>query len=148
MLIFLPKQVDGLEKFEKTLTPTTLSEWVAKLSEKKVRLTVPKFKVTEEYRLAAILSEMGMKHTFTPSVADFSGMNGKKDLFMSEVVHKAFIDVDEEGTEAAAATAVVTRGLAVEVPAVFRADHPFLFLIQHTRSGSILFLGRLMNPQP
>jgi serpin B len=80
--------------------------------------------------------------------ADFSGMNGKRDLFISAVVHKAFVDVNEEGTEAAASTAVVmSRSSArLEPVASFRADHPFVFLIRDRRTGSILFLGRVMNP--
>jgi len=79
--------------------------------------------------------------------ADFSGMNGKKDLFISAVVHKAFVAVDEEGTEAAAATAVVVKLTALrEPPPIFRADHPFVFLIRDKRSGAVLFLGRLTDP--
>jgi serine protease inhibitor len=91
---------------------------------------------------------MGMTDAFLEK-ADFSGMNGKRDLFISEVIHKAFVDVNEEGTEAAAATAVVVRTTAIgpkEIP-VFRADHPFLFLIRDNDSGSLLFIGRMMNPK-
>jgi serpin B len=89
-----------------------------------------------------------MTDAFSANAADFSGMNGKRDLFISAVIHKAYVDVNEEGTEAAAATAV-TIGLASVGPAripVFRADHPFLFLIRDNHSGSILFIGRVMNP--
>jgi len=91
---------------------------------------------------------MGMTDAFSPR-ADFSGMDGQRDLFISAVVHKAFVDVNEEGTEAAAATGVVMRSMAVMRPRptpVFRADHPFIFLIRDTRSGSILFLGRMVDP--
>jgi len=90
---------------------------------------------------------MGMADAFDPAKADFSGMTGTKDLFISAVVHKAFVDVNEEGTEAAAATAVVARMTAVaEPPPEFRADHPFLFLIRDTKTGAILFLGRILDP--
>ena len=81
--------------------------------------------------------------------ADFSGMDGTNDLFISALIHKAFVEVNEEGTEAAAATAVVmeTKGIHIpEEPVVFRADHPFLFLIRDNRTGSILFLGRIVDP--
>ena len=90
---------------------------------------------------------MGMKDAFGKK-ADFSGMNGRKDLFISAVVHKAFVDVNEEGTEAAAATGVVIETTSVRPPPpVFRADHPFLFLIRHEKTGVILFLGRVLNPK-
>jgi serine protease inhibitor len=92
---------------------------------------------------------MGMPAAFKD--ADFSGINGRHDLYLSAVIHKAFVDVNEEGTEAAAATGVVAARMAVvarpEPVVVFRADHPFLVLIRHTRSGSLLFLGRVVNPR-
>jgi serpin B len=87
-----------------------------------------------------------MKTAFTEK-ADFSGMDGERDLFVSAVIHKAYVDVNEEGTKAAAATGVLMTRAAVRIHPVFRADHPFVFLIRDTRSGSILFLGRLANPQ-
>jgi len=94
------------------------------------------------------LSDMGMKDAFSPGAADFSGINGEKDLYISRVIHKAFVDVNEEGTEAAAATAVVieTKALIIKKPVVFKADHPFIFLIRDKEAGSILFMGRVMDP--
>ena len=92
---------------------------------------------------------MGMPRAFTPGEADFSGMSSEEELFLSAVIHKAFVDVNEEGTEAAAATGIAVGATAFEVPeepAVFRADHPFLFLIRDNRTGSLLFLGRLVDP--
>jgi serpin B len=93
---------------------------------------------------------MGMPQAFSSS-ADFSGMTGHRDFAISEVVHKAYIDVNEEGTEAAAATAVTMRALAIRVPQtpppVFRADHPFVFMIRENRSASILFVGRVADPR-
>ena len=113
-----------------------------------VEVLLPKFKTTSGFQLEKILGSMGMPQAFSRS-ADFSGMTGQRELFISAVIHKAFVNVDERGTEAAAATAVVmTRaGPPGPRPAVFRADHPFLFLIRDNRTGSILFLGRLMNPK-
>jgi len=147
MIIFLPKKFDGLRDFEKTLTTENLSKWLARLRKRKVVVSVPKFKETCQFRLADVLKSMGMTDAFLGK-ADFSGMNGKRDLFISAVIHKAFVDVNEEGTEAAAATAVVgvTAVRPEEIP-VFRADHPFLFLIRDNDSGSILFIGRMMNPR-
>ena len=91
---------------------------------------------------------MGMMDAFDPSVADFSGMNGSRDLYISDVLHKAFVAVDEAGTEAAAATVVImeTTSMPVDQPIEFKADRPFIFTIRDNPTGSILFLGRLMNP--
>lgn len=147
MIILLPKETDGLIGFEKSLTAENLSKWLVRLRKREVIVSIPKFKETCQFRLADVLKQMGMTDAFLAK-ADFSGMNGKRDLFISAVIHKAFVDVNEEGTEAAAATAVVgvTAVGPKEIP-VFRADHPFLFLIRDNDSGSILFIGRMMNPK-
>ena len=148
MIIMLPKEIDGLEEFEKTLTVENLSNWLSKLHKREVVVSVPKFKMTSQFGLASVLKSMGMTDAFS-SNANFSGINGKRDLFISAVIHKAYVDVNEEGTEAAAATAVTMKLTSVmpsRIP-VFRADHPFLFLIRDNHSGSILFIGRVMNPK-
>jgi serpin B len=132
MIILLPKRFDGLGDFEKKMNPEDLSNWLTKLCSRKVIVSVPRFKMTSQFGLAGVLKSMGMRDAFSTS-ADFSGMNGRKDLFISAVIHKAYVDVNEEGTEAAA-------------PPVFRADRSFLFLIRDNHSGSILFIGRVMNP--
>jgi serpin B len=148
MIILLPKAHDGLGELEKTLTAENLSQWLTKLFRREVIVSIPKFKATSQFSLASVLASMGMKDAFTQD-ADFSGMDGKKDLFISAVIHKAYVDVNEEGTEAAAATGVTMKLTSMgptETP-VFRADHPFLFLIRDNHSASILFIGRLMNPK-
>jgi len=147
MFILLPKEIEGLSELEKSFTAENLSNWTGKLHKGEVIVSVPKFKMTCQFGLADILKSMGMKDAFSGK-ADFSGMTGKRDLFISAVIHKAFVDVNEEGTEAAAATAVVMRMTSIgpQIP-VFRADHPFVFLIRDNHSGSILFIGRVMNPQ-
>jgi len=147
MVILLPKEFDGLDEFEKTLTAEDLSKWLGKLRNREVRVSIPKFKMTSQFALASVLKSMGMTDAFSAN-ADFSGMNGRRDLFISAVIHKAYVDVNEEGTEAAAATAVTMKLTSVgpaRIP-VFRADHPFLFIIRDNHSGSILFIGRVMNP--
>ena len=101
------------------------------------------------FALAQTLASLGMKTAFRYPGADFSGMDGTRELYLGAVVHQAMVDVNEEGTEAAAATAVaMTAGAAPmpEKPVVFRADHPFLFVIRDTRSGVVLFIGRLVRP--
>jgi serpin B len=94
-----------------------------------------------------MLSALGMPSAFNSSKADFSGMNGKRNLFISAALHKAFVDVNEEGTEAAAATAILIQTSSVQITPTFRADHPFVFLIRDKQTGSILFLGRVTNPE-
>lgn len=146
MIVLLPRERDGLGKLEASLTVENLTNWLNLLKENEIRVFLPKFKMTSQFSLSQTLASMGMPDVFT-SKADFSGMTDKKDLYISAVIHKAFVDVNEEGTEAAAATAVAMRFLSMpSPPPVFRADHPFLFLIRHHSSESILFLGRVVNP--
>ncbi len=147
MVVFLPKKVDGLAEFEQSLTAQNLTQWLPQLQRHEVVVTLPKFKVTAEFVLNQILSKMGMPLAFS-GAADFSGMSEEKALDLSAVIHKAYVDVNEEGTEAAAATAVTIVGASLgPPPAIFHADHPFVFLIRDNSSGSILFLGRLAQPQ-
>jgi len=149
MIIFLPKEVDGLAGFEENLTNDSVKAWINKLIasyKSEILIHLPKFKATCEFELSKILSDMGMPSAFSLPPADFSGMTGKKDLFISKVIHKAFVDVNEEGTEAAAATAVVMEQLSVSKPLIFRANHPFVFLIRENKTESILFIGRIVDP--
>jgi serpin B len=147
-IILLPKEKDGLPRLESRLNPENLKTWTSGLSSQRVRVFFPKFKMTQSLNLEENLRKMGMEQAFTGQ-ADFSGIEPKKELFISAVIHKAFIAVDEKGTEAAAATAVAMLAMAappLEEPPEFRADHPFLFFIRDNRTGSILFLGRLLDP--
>jgi serpin B len=146
MIVLLPRQRDGLAELESSLNPANLDEWLDGLRRKKVKVFLPKFKVSTGFELSNTLKKMGMPDAFNDD-ADFSGMDGTTDLSIMSIIHKAFVDVNEKGTEAAAATAVFvgTRGLPPPTP-TFRADHPFIFLIRHNSSGSILFMGRVVNP--
>jgi serpin B len=145
MLIVLPQAKDGLAALEQQLTPANLARWRSAIRRREVDVWLPRFKLESEFELSTVLTALGMVDAF--GAADFSGMTGQRDLFISVVVHKAFVDVNEKGTEAAAATAVVkTRSSLPPPPPTFRADHPFLFLIQERRTGSVLFLGRLVEP--
>ena len=146
MLVLLPVEVEGLSRVEAELNAENLHRWTHQLSKREVIVQLPKFKMTSEFELGGMLAGMGMPDAFSKA-ADFSGMDGSKTLQIAAVIHKAFVDVNEEGTEAAAATAVVMKITAIaEPPPVFRADHPFLFVIRHNASGSILFMGRVENP--
>jgi serpin B len=147
MLIVLPKAVDGLADLEKRLTPANLGKWLSELRKKEVNVYLPRFTMTSQFQMNEVLKSMGMSSAFAPDAANFSGMDGKRDLFISAVIHKAFVDVNEEGTEAAAATGVVMRAKRAQITPVFRADHPFVFLIRDNKTGAILFMGRVANPK-
>jgi serpin B len=148
MTILLPAKADGLAALEAQLTVAKLDAWLKAMRNREVNVVLPKFKTTAEFSLGETLQALGMRDAFAGGQADFSGMTGKKDLFISAVVHKAFVEVNEEGTEAAAATGVGMKLTAAmpQEPPVFRADHPFLFLIRENQTGSILFLGRVADP--
>jgi serpin B len=146
MVVLLPKKVDGLAELEKSLSNETLQKLLSGLApckEMELEVYLPKFKITSGFRLDSALKNMGMTDAFSSDKADFSGMTAAEKLFISAVLHQAFVDVNEEGTEAAAATTVFFRCLSSE----FRADHPFLFLIRDNVSESILFIGRLVKPE-
>lgn len=146
MTILLPRDVDGLSRLENDL-PAKLPQLSGPFDNRQVDLSMPRFQMTRAFDLSRVLQSMGMVDAF--AAADFSGMTGRRDFHISAVIHKAFVDVNEEGTEAAAATAVImTRSVMVEPipPVLFRADHPFLFFIRDEKSGAILFIGRLTKP--
>jgi serine protease inhibitor len=150
MIVLLPRQRDGLGGLESKLTSKNLSEWIGALKPtKELTVTLPKFKMTSQFELSKELQALGMKDAFDSSGrANFSSMGGEPGyLYLSHVIHKAFVDVNEEGTEAAAATGVVMKARALTKPnPVFRADHPFVFVIRDNKSGAILFMGRLVKP--
>jgi len=148
MVVILPRAADGLAKVEQTLSAGGLGTYVGALARgQQVDLSLPRFKVTSEFSLGDTLIAMGMPLAFDARKADFTGITKEEPLFISRVQHKAFVDVNEEGTEAAASTGVVmsTRGLPPP-PKVFRADRPFVFVIRDVTSGAVLFMGRVANP--
>ena len=147
MLILLPKGPD-LSSLEDSIDPEKLTSLKNSMNERQVDVYLPRFKFETKYFMAGTLKGMGMPTAFS-SDADFSGMTGKKDLYISEVIHQAYVEVNEEGTEAAAATGVIMGVTAVLEPPkipVFRADHPFIFLIQDKSTGNVLFMGRVSDP--
>jgi serpin B len=146
MLVLLPKQKNGISTLEKALTTKKLADLVAKLKKTKVQVAFPKFKVETGYDLIPPFKSLGMKDAFG-AAADFSGMDGTRNLYISAILHKAFVEVDEKGTEAAAATAVVMAPECAHRYPEFVADHPFLFLIRDDATGSILFMGRMADPR-
>lgn len=150
MTVILPRDHNGIEKLSGRINNKLLNKHDSLKQRKEVLVYLPKFRLETEYELNKHLNALGMEKAFAPS-ADFSGMTGEKELMISAVLHKAFIDVDEEKTEAAAATAVVMKLTAVRpsprAPVEFRADHPFVFLIRHKKEQAILFIGNLIDPK-
>lgn len=147
MVVILPRKEGGLPEVEASLSPGTFERWMDDLSRRRpeqVRLMMPRFRVSAGFDLAKTLSSLGMPSAFSAG-ADFSGMTGSRGLSIGNVIHKAFVEVNEEGTEAAAATAAV---MVKSVPMVrdFVADHPFIFVIREKATGRILFMGRLVDP--
>jgi len=148
MVMLLPRKRDGLADLEKELTAEALQGWLSKMRKTKLgRVCIPKFEITWGTKsLKKALVEMGMADAFDQTRADFTGMTDEKPpLYVSDVLHKAFVKVDEEGTEAAAATAVVMKALGIAPQVV--AGHPFVFLMRHRKTDTILFMGRVTKPK-
>jgi serpin B len=149
MVLLLPKEVDGLPALEKSLTADKLAGLLSRLRSVELMAFIPRFKMETSFGLNPTLEAMGMKRAFHAQ-ADFSGISSGEGLHISAVIHKAYLDVNEQGTEAAAATGVMMKIMAARRPLVpipvFRADRPFLFAIRDTTNGSVLFMGRLTNP--
>ena len=140
------EELDGLAELEEGLTIDRMNQWMKKLrSDRPVITYLPKFKMRSEFRLSGALKSMGMTSAFRDD-ADFSEMSKSEELLISEVIHQALVDVDEKGTEAAAATGLIMRTTAFQPTPVFRADHPFMFIIREKRSNAFLFMGRLNDP--
>jgi serpin B len=146
MVIFLPES-DRFDEFEASLNAGQIETIINNFSMNYLHLIMPKFEYQFSLGLKDALKAMDMTDAFNPVIADFSGMDGTRDLYIGDVLHKAFVSVDEAGTEAAAATAVIIVGTGIPpTPTEFTLDHPFIFLIRDIETGAILFVGRVLNP--
>ena len=148
MLIFLPKQIEGLTEWEKSITSEFLRNFYSNAKKEEIKISFPKFKMEYKLELSKVLTDMGMGNAFSKE-ADFSKINKDKKLKLDKVIHQTFIALDEAGTEAAAATAVVVMrktAIAKLNQKVFKANHPFFFVIVDNKSNSILFMGRMAQP--
>lgn len=147
MLILLPRNASGLDDVERTLGPVRLQAVINGLRPAMVRVFLPRFKVESFFEMTKPLSAMGIKDAFDDKHADFSGMNGEKDLYVSAVLHKTVVEVNEDGAEATAASATMrAKAAPMSTPPDFRVDHPFFFMIRDLKTGAILFMGRVVNP--
>ncbi len=155
MVVILPKKMDGLADVEKKLSAKALKQALAQLRQVELSVKMPKFKITEEFDVGSELAKMGIRAAFRKGIADFTGIQTDllNPLYISAIAHRAFMDVNEEGAEAAAAT--VVRGyhgplmmrFNPPLPVSFNADHPFLFFVLHEATGSVLFMGRISDPR-
>jgi len=146
MVLLVPDE-GAFVDFEDSLDSTVVDDAIGAMQSTEVALTMPKFKLESSLNLNKALVKLGMTDAFSPGVADFSGMDGTKDLFIADVIHKSFVEVDEAGTEAAAATAVVMEATSAPMqPVEMRVDRSFIFLIRDIETGTVLFVGRVMDP--
>ena len=153
MIVFLPEKNDGIKDLEESLTNEKIETYLEKLHkiwERDIDIIFPKFKIETDYELKKILFDLGMTSAFSDG-ANFSGIAEESPRYISQIIHKAFVEVNERGTEAAAVTALRMLGAAIGPtikPPKFRADHPFIFLLIDSYTRTILFIGRVMNPKP
>jgi serpin B len=146
MLVLLPDE-GKFQEFERALSTRAINTIQANLEQNSVQLSLPKFKIEASFGLNQALSALGMTLAFDPNRADFSGMTGTPDLFISDVIQKAYVNVNEEGTEAAAATAVIMKLTSLPAnPVIMNVDRPFIFLILDKQTDTILFMGRVLDP--
>ena len=147
LIVLLPKEKTGITDLEQRLNFENMMDWQSRLRKRMVIVFFPKFKIESQFSLGQTLALMGMPDAFDPKMADFSAMVGQKELYISAVIHKSFLEVNEEGSEAAAATGVLVGVTSIAPsPPIFKADHPFVFFIRDNKSQNILFLGRVLYP--
>ena len=147
MVLIVPDAVT-FGAYEASLNAESYQQVLSSMSSQQVSLSMPKFSFSSQYQLGDTLDQMGMPDAFSAQAADFSGMDGKHDLYISKVIHQAFVAVDEKGTEAAAATAITISAGAILASGVqLTIDRPFLFFIRDVPTGTILFMGRVVDPQ-
>ncbi|XP_046551363.1 leukocyte elastase inhibitor-like isoform X1 [Haliotis rubra] len=146
MFFLLPDKDDGLGELESKLNHVSLMEALKRVHKTTVNISMPRFVLESSFEMNEVLKSLGMSDAFDEQKADLSGIDGTRLLYVSKVVHKAFLEVNEEGSEAAAATAVIFMSNSLPIIEPFKADHPFLFLIRDNRADVVLFMGRLVRP--
>lgn len=147
MLVALPNAINGVSQLEKMITGETLLLWLMSLQNTTVKVSIPKFILSQQFELKDVLSKLGINDLFQPGVSDLSGLSSVENLYVSHVIHKAHVDVNEQGTEAAAASGVVVQKRSIDLHPEFHANHPFLFFIYHKSLRVVLFIGRVKRPQ-
>ena len=147
MFIVLPGEINGLSRLENVITSKIFSMWLISLENTTVMLSIPKFKLNQQFELKEVLNKLGITDLFEPGIADLSGISSVESLYVSHVMHKAYVDVHEQGTEAAAVTGVLMQKRSIDPHPEVHANHPFLFIIYHKSSSAVLFIGRVKRPR-
>ena len=146
MLVALPNEINGVSRLEKMITTEIMSLWLMSVQNTTVKVSIPKFILSQHFELKDVLNKLGISDLFQPGISDLSGLSSVESLYVSHVMHKAHIDVNEQGTEAAAASGVLVQKRSIDLHPEFHADHPFLFFIYHKSSSAVLFIGRVKRP--
>lgn len=147
MLIVLPNEIHGVSHLEQVISTEIMSQWIMSLKNTTVKVSIPKFILSQHFELKEVLSKLGIIDLFEPGIADLSGISSVESLYVSHVIHKAHVVVNERGAEAAAASGVVMQKRSLDMPPEFYANHPFLFIIYHKTSSAILFMGRVKKTE-
>jgi len=147
MLIALPSEIDGVSQLELVINSEMMSQWIMSLENTTVKVSLPKFILSQHFELKEVLNKLGIIDLFVPGIADLSGISSVESLYVSHVIHKAHININERGTEATAASGVVMQKRSLDMPPEFYANHPFLFIIYQKTSSAILFMGRVKKPE-
>lgn len=147
MLIALPSEIDGVSQLEQVINSEMMSQWIMSLENTTVKVSLPKFILSQHFELKEVLNKLGINDLFVPGIADLSGISSVESLYVSHVIHKAHININERGTEATAASGVVMQKRSLDMPPEFYANHPFVFIIYHKSSSAILFMGRVKKPE-
>jgi len=147
MFIVLPNEINGVSRLERMITTEIMSTWIRSAQNTTVKVSIPKFVLSQHFELKDVLSELGVYDLFQPGISDLSGLSSVESLHVSHVIHKAHINVNEQGTEAAAASGVLVQKRSIDLHPEFHADHPFVFFVYHKSSSAVLFIGRIKKPK-
>ena len=147
MFIVLPNEINGVSRLERMITTEIMSTWIRSAQNTTVKVSIPKFVLSQHFELKDVLSELGVYDLFQPGISDFSGLSSVESLHVSHVIHKAHVNVHEQGTEAAAASGVLVQKRSIDLHPEFHADHPFLFVVYHKSSSAVFFIGRIKKPK-
>ena len=147
MLIILPNKISGVSRLEQMINAEVMAQWIMLLENTTVKVSIPQFILSQHFELKEVVSNLGISDLFEPHLADLSGLTSVESLYVSHIIHKAHVDVNEKGTEAAAATGVIMQKRSLDMYPEFYADHPFLFVIYHKSTNAVLFVGRVTRPE-
>lgn len=147
MLIVLPSDIRGISSIEQLINTELMEKWIMSFVNTTVKVSIPRFILSQHFELKKTLNKLGISDVFEAGLADLSGLSSVESLYVSHVIHKAHVHVNEKGTEATAASGVIMQKRSLDMYPEFYADHPFLFIIYHRSSRAVLFIGRVTRPE-